>query len=48
MKINRNSLQARVRNLSTQKGVPSNAILQFAFLEKSKKLYDTTTIYKER
>ena len=26
MKINKNSLQARVQNLSIQKGVPSNVI----------------------
>ena len=28
MKINKNSLQARIKNLSSQKGVPSNVILQ--------------------
>ena len=36
MKINKNSLQARVQNLSTQKGVPSNVILQKKY-ESSKK-----------
>ena len=33
MKINKNSLQARVQNLSTQKGVPSNVILQNYFFD---------------
>lgn len=33
MKINKNSLQARVLNLSTQKGVPSNVILQNYFFD---------------
>ena len=27
MKINKNSLQAKIKNLSSQKGVPSNVIL---------------------
>ena len=33
MKINKNSSQARVQNLSTQKGVPSNVILQNYFFD---------------
>ena len=33
MKINKNSLQARVQNLSTQKGVPSNVILHNYFFD---------------
>ena len=33
MKINKTSLQARVQNLSTQKGVPSNVILQNYFFD---------------
>ena len=28
MKINKNSLQAKIKKLSSQKGVPSNVILQ--------------------
>ena len=28
MKINKNSLQAKIKNLSSQKGVPYNVILQ--------------------
>lgn len=42
MKINKNSLQARIKNLSSQKGVPSNVILQVyffdAFLKKISKI----------
>jgi predicted nucleotidyltransferase component of viral defense system len=33
MKINKNSLQARIKNLSSQKGVPSNVILQDYFFD---------------
>ena len=33
MKINKNSSQARVQNPSTQKGVPSNVILQNYFFD---------------
>lgn len=33
MKINKNSLQARIQNLSIQKGVPSNVILQDYFFD---------------
>jgi len=33
MKINKNSLQARVQNLSVKKGVPSNVILQSYFFD---------------
>ena len=33
MKINKNSLQARIKNLSSQKGVPSNVILHDYFFD---------------
>ena len=33
MKINKNSLQARIKNLSNEKGVPSNVILQDYFFD---------------
>ena len=33
MEINKNSLQARIKNLSSQKGVPSNVILQDYFFD---------------
>lgn len=33
MKINKNSLQARIKNLSSQNGVPSNVILQDYFFD---------------
>lgn len=33
MKINKNSLQARIKNLSKEKGVPSNVILQDYFFD---------------
>ena len=33
MKINKNSLQAKIKNLSSQKGVPSNVILQDYFFD---------------
>ena len=33
MKINKNSLQARIKKMSSQKGVPSNVILQDYFFD---------------
>ena len=33
MKINKNSLQARIKNLSSKKGVSSNVILQDYFFD---------------
>ena len=39
MKINKNSLQARIKNLSSQKGVPSNVILQDYFFDAFNKTF---------
>ena len=44
MKINKNSLQAKIKKLSSQKGVPSNVILQ-DYLYTSK--FNTITKIKE-
>ena len=43
MKINKNSLQARIKNLSSQKGVPSNVILQDYFFDAFNKTFLITT-----
>ena len=46
MKINKNSLQARIKNLSSQKGVPSNVILQDYFFDAFNKTFLIITFMK--
>ncbi len=46
MKINKNSLQARIKNLSSQKGVPSNVILQDYFFYAFNKTFLIITFMK--
>ena len=48
MKINKNSLQARIKNLSSQKGVPSNVILQDYFFDAFNKMFLIITFMKSR
>ena len=48
MKINKNSLQTRIKNLSSQKGVPSNVILQDYFFDAFNKTFLITTFMSKR
>ena len=48
MKINKNSLQARIKNLSSQKGVPSNVILQDYFFDAFNKTFVNVKNFQNR
>ena len=45
MKINKNSLQARIKNLSSQKGIPSNNLHKIVNINIFKKVIKNTYFY---